>query len=365
MVKNTSRYSLLAITLVLISSLALSPIPALESSNITVASSGTIARARDPGTSWYGVDFYRLVPDQPPYNQSPLFYYGLLNFIGNLSGVNCIRIHTYANVTWGYFDPNYPYTKTWLQEACREAKAKGIKVILSCFANDFGENDWAGKAEIILNESGEGTKWITNFAQIIKECQPAGVEVMNEPPDASLSGNPNLTFQAYRTFVVKCCTAFRQVDPNVGLFVMSCPFWDLSGWASDPLTEFSNVIYTAHIYYDSAASTSYNWGEDYYAGNLANAKTELYSAILGEMNIQSMINERLPICWTEAGAETGANLPNWSSFLTDLYAFVKQYDQSFIQFALANYPPEDWGILNSTWTGLNPVGLVWEQNFLS
>jgi hypothetical protein len=387
MIKRYLRYSLIAITLVLISSLIATQIPALGSSDptIAVASSGFITAADTVGSdgtinpngtitnplkNWYGVDFYRLVPDPSsdggPSDQSPLFYYNLLPFLSNLSGVNCIRIHIGAHTSYppntssdyGYFSTTYTNTKKWCQEACSTAKADGIKVLLSCFQDSpmTSETDGAAQAQIILNTSGWGTNWINDYAQILKDCQPDGVEIMNEP-DASV------TFAQYRAFVVECCTAFRKADPNVTLFVMGNPYWDMGGWASNPLTEFSNVFYSNHLDYDTVTLGNSQWAKDYNAGNLATAKTELYSSILSYL--QPFITAGLPVCWTEDGVEVGAGIAHWDAYLKDLYAFVKQYDEGFIQFALAPYQPEPYGILTSNWTQLNDVGLCWKDNFLS
>lgn len=389
MVKRSSIRSLIAITLVLISSLVLSPILSyhivggstnslLESTNLvmasdgifeypnrTMTSNGTIAYS---WTNWYGVDFYRLVPDSPPYDQSPLFYYNLLPFLQATGKVNAIRIHTYAHnypinssTDWGYFSSTYSNTKIWLQKACTTAKTYGIKVILSFFQDSgmTSENDWGGKAKVILNTNGWGTQWINDYAEIVKECQPDGVEVMNEPPDASLAGNPALNFSAYRAFVIQCINAFRNADPNVVIFVNGYNVGtDLGDWASNPLTGFSNVIYTAHIYYDGAGS---GYMADYNNGNLATAKSELYSTILNSFGVQAMINAKLPVCWTEAGVENDLGLQHWDAFLNDTYNFVKQYHEGFMQFGLAPSPPESWGILNSTWNGLNAQGNLWKQ----
>jgi hypothetical protein len=68
----------------------------------------------------------------------------------------------------------------------------------------------------------------------------------------------------------------------------------------------------------------------------------------------------MQICWTELGAEVGASLPNWDAYLKDIYAFVTQYNQGVVQFALSPNPPEPYGILTADWTQLNALGLVWK-----
>jgi len=313
----------------------------------------------------FGVDFYRLVPAVAPYDQSPLFYYNLLDFIQNTGKVNSIRIHVGANVQWGYFDPEYPMTKVWLQQACSEARAKGIKTLLSCFSNEGASDDAAHMADVILNVDGQGDRWIANFAQIVSECQPDAVDVMNEPPSRGDSGNPNLTFQAYRDFVVKCCTAFRAAKPDVSLYVEGLPSWKLGidtdgtgSWATKPLTEFNDVTYEVHLYYD-VGTINTPFAQAYQAGNLTQAKTLLYDAILNDIGLQSLMSKGLPITWGEVGVES--IYPHWDAFLKDMYSFAKQYNQGFIQHSLAPTPPEPRGILTSDWKQLNDVGLLWKQ----
>lgn len=309
-----------------------------------------------------GFDFGRLVPYSAPYNQSPLQYYNLLDFITNTGKTNCIRFHSSYNDQYGYNDSSYPNAKIWYQQAFVLCRQRGIKTILACFSNEGdGYTHPAKMAETILNVNGAGDRWATNFAQMVLDLQPDVVEIMNEP---DIGGNPNLTFQAYRDFVVKCCTAFRAAKPDVSIHVQGCPYWNLNDWsntgtwATKPLIEFDDVTYEVHLYYDRGTSNS-DWGKAYQAGNLTEARALLYKYILNTLGLQALIDRELPIIWGETGADV--NYPNWKAFLKDLYDFAEYYNQGVILHSLEAEGTGLYGILTPDWAQLNEYGLYGVQ----
>lgn len=334
---------------------------AVQSTSTSLSSQGSISYAPAPiPRRLIGVDFFRIVPDAAPYDQSPLQYYNLLDLIKNTGKINTIRIHVSVDGQWSYFDTAYPNAKIWTQQAFQEARAKGIKTILAAFAP---ANSATYMADVILNVNGKGDEWITRFSQAIQECQPDAIEIMNEPPGKW--ENPNLTFQAYRDFVVRASTAYRAVKPDISLQVMGSPYYNLNdidgtgSWATKPLTEFSDVTYDVHLYYDrDSISVGAPFTAAYQSGNLAQAKTLLYNYILNTVGLQSLLSKGLPVIFGEFGVEP--SYPNWEAFLLDMYSFIDQYDMGSIQHALSA-EPHQYALLTSDWAHLSEMGLFWKQ----
>lgn len=311
-----------------------------------------------------GVDFYRFIPNIPPWGECPLLYYNLMDLLKQ-HNANAIRIHASKEpILFGLPEYGLPTEtiQSWCKTAITQGEQKGIKVILS--GHPSNNEDWANKASIILNENGLGDEWISEWTEIIKILQPQGIEIMNEPPDAGLSGNPNLTFVAYRQFCIEAINAYRAVKPNLIIFVDGCPFWNPGMWASDPLP-FSNVYYTFHLHYgvlglQEAPTGLEDWWNAYLTGDLAQAKIFLEDYLLNGQGMKALLDKGLPIQFIESG--TSLEQPNWDAWLRDMYVITAKYNAGFQQFSLGANPPDINGILEADWETLNPMGLIWAEN---
>jgi len=310
-----------------------------------------------------GVDFFRMTPSIPPYDQCPLLYYNLLDLLKQYNA-NAIRLHCGAE---GIL--NNQTLKSWFAEAIGQCKQKGILGILSSHEviSQYWQTRWSYKAQVILNENGAGDDWIQKFTQVIADLQPQAIEIMNEPPDADLSGNPNLTFEAWRNFCIKAINAYRAEKPDVIIFVDGCPFWDLNAWAEAPLP-FNNIYYAFHHHYGATGLTQpppetwpeFKWINAYFTGNLTQARIFLEDYILNNEGVRALSEKGLPMVFIESG--TSMEQPNWDAWLRDMYSIMAKYNAGFLLFSLAANPPDTNGILEDNWKTLNPMGLIWKEN---
>jgi len=301
-------------------------------------------------------------PSIPPYDQCPLLYYNLLDLLKQYNG-NAIRMQCGAE---GIL--NDPTLKSWFAEAIIQCKEKGITGILSSHdvIAEYWTDRWSYKAQVILNEDGAGDDWIQKWSQVIADLQPQAIEIMNEPPDANLSGTPNLTFEAWRNFCIKAINAYRAVKPDITILVDGCPFWEPGTWASNPLP-FSNIYYVFHLHYGVNGLQppppedwlAYKWINAYYTGNLTQAKIFLEDYLLNSEGMAALLDKGLPIVFGECG--TSMAQPNWDAWLTDMYAIVAKYNVGWLQFSFGANPPDVNGILESDWNTLNPMGFLWQQ----
>lgn len=308
-----------------------------------------------------GVGFYRIVPYEAPWNQSPFITYNLAALVKSAGVANCVRVNVKGKSQYGYFDASYPEgtasTKTIFQ-MCRTA---GLRTLLSC--TDNLDNTEAGLAQAILNQNGEGDSWRTLFGQIIRDVQPDAVEIMNEPPALTDYGG---TWQNYRDFCISCISAWRLINPSLPIYVQNAPFWDFKNrdgtgtFATNPLP-FTGIVYTFHLYYDSTTANRYPWGISYQNGDFATAKAQLETYLLDPVNnlgLQPLISAGLQVANTEEGAEP--TLPNYKQFLLDMYDFVKRFNMGLIQWALEPSPPNVIGILTPDWLDFNETGFLWK-----
>jgi hypothetical protein len=138
---------------------------------------------------------------------------------------------------------------------------------------------------------------------------------------------------------------------------MGMPFWDLKPLIDAGGIQRSNVIYALHYYYtyDGAYPASNSQVErDYWAGNLATAKAELYSDFLGDTGIQDAQNAGKTV-WFEALGTNTSN-PNANVFAQDAVNFCKQYGISFIISGASN--SDNWPWIFNTDGTLNSIGSI-------
>jgi len=311
-----------------------------------------------------GVDYHRTYPHIEPWDQSPLIYHNIIQKLKNWNA-NAIRIHFGARqyLEGGLY-------RDAIKTAQAQARSLGVKLIISGHSDqlNYWVDDWAHKASVILNEGGLGDQWINDYVQVIQDLQPDGIEIMNEPPDAELSGNPNLTFEAWRNFCIRAATAYRNVKPDLLLFIDGCPFWDLNAWATAPLP-FSNVYYAFHEHYGAGGYEpspppdwdNFAWWNAYWTGDLAQAKILLEDRFL-RGGLRALSDKGMRVQFTESG--TSMEQPNWDAWLRDMYAIAAKYNANFLQHSMGGNPPDLSGILNDDWTTLNAMGLIWAENML-
>jgi hypothetical protein len=304
----------------------------------------------------YGVDFWRSWGSDPE-----LTKYDIIGLLAGY-GANVIRIHLYAQRYLDSLAGNGDQHAAAVRAACARGKQLGVKVILSSHALTY-DNSFQTQGNIIASPALQD-QWITAFSQVIRDCNPDGIEIMNEPPDASLSGVAGSTFAAFRAFCVRAIEAYKAINPDLIFFIDGCPFYKPGVWATNPLP-YDNLSYVVHYHYmgvDPPAS----WVEDYAVihpyviGDLATAKAALENFILNVEGVQSLINLGLSVTFTECGAVLTA--PNAIAEITDLHNIALKIGAGFMQHAFHAYTTSDsMGMLNSDWKTLNALGQAWRE----
>jgi hypothetical protein len=212
---------------------------------------------------------------------------------------------------------HYPNYIKALVDLCKPE----LKVVLDLtLDSSMGNFSAAERLEVIMTPELR-SEWISWGKTVIAYCRPDAIGLMSEPPKGLIDFD-----HYYDDFVIPSMLAYRSVDPNITMFVMSKPHYDLAGFFDRPLDD-PNTLYEYHIYYDPS-SPHYEpreWELAYVNGDLQDARSLLYNwldetfgplpkarIIIGECGVRMEGDETIP------------SLPNWDIFLRDLYAYVKR-----------------------------------------
>jgi len=259
--------------------------------------------------------------------------------------------------------------KDYIRQIVVDCQNRGIKVILdltrdSSMGDDFDTN--SAKSQVI-ETSFLRAAWINWGKEVVSYCNPDGIGIMNEP-------RGDVTFDYYYdNFLIPSITAYRTVDPNIDIFVMSMPFYAVENFAGRPIND-DKVFYQYHLYYrypmSDASSSIINACDAYGEGRLLEAKNYLYQyldakfftipknkIILGEIGPY----EYSDAIWVD-GLPDPVNTPNWDTFLRDICTYVKDSGlKGSFQYAIAKYR---YIMLDprTGYTTFTPYGTVWSQS---
>lgn len=244
------------------------------------------------------------------------------------------------------------------------ARARGLKVLFYLTPSYVASGWWAHVARVISFEP-EQTNYIDQWKAIIAELQPDAVSILNECPDAVLSGTPELTPEKYMTFALRSIDAYRSVKPGLEIHMTSIPFWDMRSIVANPVPR-DNVNYAFHFYYHNSG---YNRPYEM-AYNEASTETELTAAralleqyLFGSPSyVQNAIDAGLPLNFI-FGAEP-RQMNNAARFLEDTYDICKRRNiESVFQsaYGVESYPNGTYlaGMWKADMSDLNMIGQVW------
>jgi hypothetical protein len=240
-----------------------------------------------------------------------------------------------------------------------------LKVLLdltkdsATWIDDFG---WAAKKEIITT-SALRTAWINWGKAVISYCNPDAIGIMNEPGG---QGQTTTFDYYYDNFVTPSINAYCSVNPNIIVFVMGMPFWDLSGFVTRPIAD-SKVIYQYHFYYNYPIDPSgtsqlyYNMSQAYGESRLAYAKSYLTQYL--NWKFSGLPKTRINMAELGVMMTKGQTVPsklNWDAFLIDSYDYAKQYLAGSFQWGFTK-AKELMLDPSTSYTTLTPYGQLWAQ----
>ncbi|MCW3997061.1 MAG: glycoside hydrolase family 5 protein [Candidatus Bathyarchaeota archaeon] len=356
------RIVLLVTLLLLI--LPLNVVQSLGNRN-TISSYGTISYGTTTNTEhgfWWGT-----VVSDTAWEHWGSYFSEIQIDILKQSGATAVRIMLDKSA-WDSKDTNnvlsipYPDYIKKVVEWCNPE----IRVLLD-LTRDTSNPSWTSDAGFpakleIITTSSLRNKWINWGKEVISYCNPDAIGLMNEPG----GGGQKTTFDYYYdNFVIPSINAYRAIDPNISIFVMSMPFIDLSGFAQRPIND-PNVFYEWHLYYDSdvqledTSTRYYNTVYAYVDGNLAEAKDYLYQYF--DWKFSGIPSNKINIgeCGVASMSGDVPTDPNWDAFMKDLYSYTKEHGlNGMFQYG---FTKRYYRMLYTTYQTLNPYGDFWAQN---
>jgi len=221
---------------------------------------------------------------------------------------------------------------------------------------------WTAELEIITS-SPLRTEWINWGKEVISYCKPDAIGIMNEPGG---DGETTSFDYYYDNFVIPSINAYRSIDPNISIFVMGMPFYDLNGYVDRPIND-DKVFYQYHFYYDyppnpKASQLQKNLCNAYGEGRLSEARNYLNQFFDWKFTGLPKLRIHIAECGPKmTKGQTVPSIPNWDAFLIDTYDYAKQHLNGLFQYGFTKgkylmlYPSTSY----STFT---PYGQLWAQN---
>jgi hypothetical protein len=283
---------------------------------------------------------------------SPVDIQGLVNLVKS-SGGNTWREAMYADSS---VDSYYTNLKGYCDQA-------GVNFVIQTLSASVGAVTYQEESNIILNVGSAQSNWINAWSAKIQALHPYGIMVMNEPTNGGTHQTASYQrFTAYRQFCNAAISAWRQIQPDLVIFVNNDPFNDFYdsttyGFAAFPL-EFSGVLYGRHIYYayDGQYPPSYLPDQQaYWNGNTAQGKVLLAQLIESESSALRMKGQT--VIWDEWGAAVAA--PHSDDYVRDFVSICNSKNIGSIYYDIVPTSYEQSGILNEDYRSLNSVGLAW------
>jgi hypothetical protein len=286
-------------------------------------------------------------------------------------GANTVRIGIYMD-WWTSNLEHWEFPGTFYQQKLIKigqwAKERGLQLIIQTVGTTWDpQPSWSQmEADAIMNTGGAGDQWISVYGDMIRQIQPWGIDVMNEPPivqDTTYNATmtQNQFFAAYRQFCTRAIEAWRATKPDLVIIINSMPFWDLHPIVANPVPGTDYLAIHYYYSYDNTQPPSYDLPSvAYWQGNLTSAKTLLSSTLLNNEGVQVAIDAGFKVLWEEMG--TRINNPNALVFLQDAYDFANINNIGVLHHNFRPASIYGTGILNDDWATLNAMGEVWKLN---
>ena len=188
----------------------------------------------------------------------------------------------------------------------------------------------------LISSSALTSSYCSQYATIVSAIHPDLCNIYSEPED--LADNNPVSPSFMSTYVSFCSTvanALVSANPSIKLGVMGCPWWDGRSLFPDGNNYFASgtsmfshlpagTIFLTHINYGVGAGSGGGYWTEYYNGNLAQAKTDFYTALLSYYGVQDCTSNGVSVMFEAAGGLQSN--PNINQFLTDTCTFCKTYN---------------------------------------
>ena len=239
-------------------------------------------------------------------------------------GANVIRIAMYSDPSAGYYDGLW----SKVDEAVEYAKQVGLYVIIDWhILSDGNPNTY--KSEAI--------RFFDYMSSKYKDCNNVLYEICNEP-------NGNVTWaNDIKPYAIDLIKTIRANDPD-GIILVGTPTWsqDVDIVADDPITGYSNIMYTLHFY----AATHTDWIRQ---------------------KLETAVNKGLPVFVSEFSiCDASGNGWNDINSGNEWMKLLDKYNISFVGWSLCNKDEKASILSTGCWTtgGWNDNDLSESGRFL-
>lgn len=264
--------------------------------------------------------------------------------------------------------------KTFALPYCQELHRLGLLIELQQINWSWGGVQ--GVEDILTNNNGRADETINNTKQIIQDTKADIVQLINEPDVSSAfkSAHPNY-MDMYSSFYNRAMSQYNTVKSGLTFVVQGAYHLDMRTLNGFNLVVPSGcrLVNSVHVYYwwFTGSTTPLNdpngslqFEKDYWSGNRAQGKIDLYNEILnGLYGVQDAINHGRTILFEESG--TNIHNPLYQQFLADEWDFCVAHNIGIVCLCNAsdNASGLPGGIFNSDYT-LNGMGQVF-QNYVN
>ncbi len=268
---------------------------------------GMAAQAADGYAGKLSVSGNRLCANGTPIQLRGVSTHGLSWFpqyvneamIGELKawGANVFRLAMYTAESGGYCtgdDANRAKLKNLVKSGVRYATNQDMYVIIDWhILSDSNPNTYKQQAIAFFSE----------MAQLYKDNDHVLYEICNEP-------NGGVSWGEVKSYAQDIIAAIRQYDAD-GVILVGNPTWcqDIDKVAADPITGYSNIMYTLHFYADTHRDDLRN--------KLVNAVSAGIPVFVSEFGIcdasgNGAINTRQADLWMQTLNQYGISFVEWS-----------------------------------------------------
>ena len=159
-------------------------------------------------------------------------------------GINAVRLAMYPSTTAG----NHPLTHDMIKNAVKDLNELGLYAII----------DWHTMREGDPNNLIDDSKaFFTEMASEFKDYSNVLYEICNEPNDTNNNGNPVTWEDNIKPYALEIIKIIRSYNKDAIITIGTPGFChDIKEVADNPITGYSNLLYSFHFYAGNAGEPS-------------------------------------------------------------------------------------------------------------